>query len=315
MGRLVPVEYGHLAQVADLLESTFPTWIQGSRSSHEFLKVLRWLAQNRPFHLFPTRGWIPEVGFKGWVWLEDARVVGHAAVYPIRGQRALVLVNVAVDPAYRRRGIGTQLVQAAMREAQRLRVYHLWLEVEEHNREARALYRKLGFTRVLRTWRWRWSPRDEQAGRTVHVEGEPLPLHRFPRALWSSIYPWLRAWYPRWCDWRYPVECLERLRPPRFPRLWSLWDRERVRAWYVGPSGRPRVAAFWWYVPRWNEQWLFLAAPCGLRPGVLQGLLRPLRRFRYTFVLDVPADLEARTFYQAGFVLWRRLEVWSWTPR
>lgn len=51
------------------------------------------------------------------------------------------ILNLAVDPAERRRGIGSALMRSVLRE----RSGEFFLEVRESNREAQQLYRKLGF--------------------------------------------------------------------------------------------------------------------------------------------------------------------------
>jgi ribosomal protein S18 acetylase RimI-like enzyme len=61
----------------------------------------------------------------------------------------LGLFCLAVDPARRRAGIGTALVRALMRAAGR-EVQGAYLQVEEDNLPARALYGGLGFTEAYR---------------------------------------------------------------------------------------------------------------------------------------------------------------------
>ena len=54
------------------------------------------------------------------------------------------LLNLAVDPLHRRRGIGRSLVKALLSEAPGA----VFLEVRESNRRARDLYKSLGFQEV-----------------------------------------------------------------------------------------------------------------------------------------------------------------------
>lgn len=323
MGHLVPVEYHHLAQVADLLEAVFPTYVQ--EGHREFLRVLRWLAQRRAWQRTRHAGWIGEIGFKGWVWLEEEQVVGHVAMYPVRGQRACILVNLAVSEEHRRRGIGRQLVVAVLEEARRRGFDHVWLEVEAANQPARRLYQSLGFVPVTQVWRWRWSPQEESAPPAQEAVpqawawAQRAPLRWLGPRQWGRVYPWLRAWYPRWLDWRYSFDDLERLKPSWRNRLYFGLYRERLYAWCVPSSrGEPLAAMVWWHVRRWREQTLFLAVPCGFQEAWLYALMRPLRHSgysrRYTFFLDTPTLIPASVFYRAGWVLWRRLEILHWFP-
>jgi predicted N-acetyltransferase YhbS len=64
-------------------------------------------------------GRLPEVAL---VATEGRRVVGSVRLWPVsagRGQPALLLGPLAVDPGCRKRGIGSALVQRALREAKR----------------------------------------------------------------------------------------------------------------------------------------------------------------------------------------------------
>lgn len=58
----------------------------------------------------------------------------------------LHILNVATTPAMRRQGLGTALMTTALEYASASRVRLILLEVRRSNRDARRLYRKLGFT-------------------------------------------------------------------------------------------------------------------------------------------------------------------------
>lgn len=55
------------------------------------------------------------------------------------------LFNIAVDPAYQRRGVGRTLLEHLISELERRDVLTLWLEVRASNAAAIALYESLGF--------------------------------------------------------------------------------------------------------------------------------------------------------------------------
>jgi [ribosomal protein S18]-alanine N-acetyltransferase len=55
------------------------------------------------------------------------------------------VLNVAVHPDFRQRGIGEALMLAAISEARARKAHLMILEVRRSNLEARRLYRKLGF--------------------------------------------------------------------------------------------------------------------------------------------------------------------------
>ncbi|MGC9952061.1 MAG: ribosomal protein S18-alanine N-acetyltransferase [Bryobacteraceae bacterium] len=70
----------------------------------------------------------------------DGRVAGFAVARSV-AQDESELLNLAVDPAFRQRGVGRGLV-AAITSGHPGR---LWLEVRESNIAARKLYKSLGF--------------------------------------------------------------------------------------------------------------------------------------------------------------------------
>lgn len=55
------------------------------------------------------------------------------------------LFNIAVDPAWQRRGFGRQLLEHLIQELEARDVLTLWLEVRASNKGAIALYESLGF--------------------------------------------------------------------------------------------------------------------------------------------------------------------------
>ena len=72
--------------------------------------------------------------------VRDGLVAGFAVARRLGGEES-ELLNLAVDPAFRRLGIGRRLVSA-------ITYSHggtLWLEVREGNAAARKLYESLGF--------------------------------------------------------------------------------------------------------------------------------------------------------------------------
>lgn len=69
------------------------------------------------------------------------------AVCQVVGAEA-TLLNIAVDPAVQKQGIGGYLLRWLIQRLQEKKVEDLWLEVRESNSLARHLYHKLGFNEV-----------------------------------------------------------------------------------------------------------------------------------------------------------------------
>jgi len=94
--------------------------------------------------------------------LQDPHVVGFAARPVGRPQQLTGFVlarlvageaevlSIAVDPDYRKNGVGHALMDTLLRYMYQERAEALFLEVDERNAAARALYRRFGFIEVGR---------------------------------------------------------------------------------------------------------------------------------------------------------------------
>ena len=103
----------------------------------------------------PARGrlWVAEAsggGVVGYVGVELSALGGEAD-----------LVNLAVDPAHRRRGVGRALMATAVGYCRTRRVELVWLRVRAGNRGARAFYRRCGFEVVGRFRGYYADPRED----------------------------------------------------------------------------------------------------------------------------------------------------------
>ena len=78
--------------------------------------------------------------------LEGERVAGYVGSQTVMGWTDMM--NVAVDPDFRRQGIGEALVEQLTADLKEMGSSCLTLEVRESNTPAIALYEKLGFVQV-----------------------------------------------------------------------------------------------------------------------------------------------------------------------
>jgi ribosomal-protein-alanine N-acetyltransferase len=74
---------------------------------------------------------------------QQGELVGYLMAWPV-GVRLHVL-NIAVDPAARRAGVGSELIRTAAVTAARRQLLEMTLEVRRSNAEARGFYRRFGF--------------------------------------------------------------------------------------------------------------------------------------------------------------------------
>lgn len=136
----------------------------------------------------------------GFVWEEGGRVVGNTTLFDIAGHpERWVLANVAVEPAWRRRGIGRALVAASIGRARARGARSLRLQVEPDNHTAVALYRGLGFRTLITRTAW-----ERPAGAAPPAERAGARPRR--RAEWREHFHLAARLHPEGLVWPDPPE-------------------------------------------------------------------------------------------------------------
>lgn len=103
-------------------------------------------------------------------YLPDGTIVGYA-LYRI-SRKKLVILNLAVHPEYRRRGVGRALMEGAFRALKNLRKSGIVVEVLREDTRSREYFRSLGFHE-------RPSTRDDTV-RLVYRRGQEPPDQVWP---------------------------------------------------------------------------------------------------------------------------------------
>ncbi|AEH45273.1 ribosomal-protein-alanine acetyltransferase [Thermodesulfatator indicus DSM 15286] len=78
-----------------------------------------------------------------WIALADEKVIGYICFWIIKDEAHLV--NIAVHPHSRRKGIGSKLLEDFLFFARRRGVKKVYLEVRARNKRAQKFYEKFGF--------------------------------------------------------------------------------------------------------------------------------------------------------------------------
>ncbi len=137
MIRFTQMQECHVAQVAELERMCFSTpWSENSITSELQNDLALWL-----------------------VALNDDMVVGYIGSQTVCGETDMM--NVAVHPGWRRRGIGEILIDQLIVELKRRCSSSLSLEVRSSNVPAIALYEKLGFRQVGRRPGYYRNPKED----------------------------------------------------------------------------------------------------------------------------------------------------------
>jgi ribosomal protein S18 acetylase RimI-like enzyme len=212
-----------LAQLADLIEVAFAD----SMDAHGRNAVREMRDFSRLSFLFPpTSDTVMGMGM-GYVWVEDAKVVGNVSIYPSEmpdeSGSVWIIANVSVLPAYRGRGIAKKLMRACMETIQSRRGDVAILQVESQNDAARSLYEQLGFL-YEREWTfWRRSASIHRPP-LLHAAAEGLFISHRRDAQWRDEYALAQHARPNehgGLGWQRPL--LERYFRPSLWRTLRHW--------------------------------------------------------------------------------------------
>ena len=127
----------HVAQIAQLEKICFSDpWSEKSVASELDNKLAFWL-----------------------VAVEEERVAGYIGSQTVMDETDMM--NVAVHPDFRRKGIAEALVNTLVENLQKMGSRCLTLEVRASNAPAIALYEKLGFSEIGRRKNYYRNPRED----------------------------------------------------------------------------------------------------------------------------------------------------------
>jgi ribosomal-protein-alanine N-acetyltransferase len=90
---------------------------------------------------------------------EETNLVGYCCFWIVFGE--VHIMNLAVHPDWRRKGIGTRLVEEAISISRRHEVQKIHLEVRRSNDSARKLYEKFGFKVIAVRPNYYTQPRED----------------------------------------------------------------------------------------------------------------------------------------------------------
>lgn len=135
--RIVSMESCHVSQVAALERVCFSDpWSESSVAGELANPLSLWL-----------------------VAMEDGQLAGYVGSQSVMGESDMM--NLAVGPAFRRRGVGQSLVRALIEALGKHGNHSLSLEVRASNAPARALYQNLGFSQVGRRPNYYRNPKED----------------------------------------------------------------------------------------------------------------------------------------------------------
>lgn len=138
----------------------------------------------------------------GFVYELDGRVVGNVTLLSTKTFGRYVVANVAVDKAYRRRGIATKLMNAATERVRALNGNAILLQVVEDNTAALGVYQALGYVTVgnVNTW-----VNSASRLRSLSADAEQPDIRPLPARLWREAFALDVAQMPSDLNWPEPL--------------------------------------------------------------------------------------------------------------
>ena len=210
-----------LADVADLIEICFSATMDSD--GLEYLRHIRRASQNSSLlHWIPGSGEMVSYPLHGYVWVEEGKVVGNLTLIPhfYRRQWLYLIVNVAVHPNYRQRGIGRELTRRGIVHAREHGAASAWLQVRDDNLAAYHLYLDLGFKERVRRTTWR----SKEAPASLQFSQPGIVIRERSRQDWDKQSEWLAQNYPPEVAWNLSLD-INHFKP-------SLWNE--IAGWLEG---------------------------------------------------------------------------------
>jgi ribosomal protein S18 acetylase RimI-like enzyme len=124
----------------------------------------------------------------GYVWEEDDQIIGNVTVLNTKSVGRYLVVNVAVHPDYRRRGIAQELMKTVIKMTRKRQGRKILLQVVKDNNAAINLYRSLDFITLgnVTTWRCHVSRLRELS--TLTEDSRRLHVRELRRQEWQAAH-------------------------------------------------------------------------------------------------------------------------------
>ena len=293
---------------ADTLDEDGRRYVNHMHNAARNPRYLRWamaVAENVP------------MPFSGYVWEENGYLAGNLSLIPYKyqGKRCYLIANVAVDPAYRRKGIAKALTNSAIEHAKNRGAAEIWLHVRSENEAAHNLYQSLGFVEQAQRTSWEIKPRSENM--VPSQPGNPpegVDIVRLGPSHWDQYRQWLRILYPPELTWHQSYNQAV-FQPGFLGGIYRFLSGTLVRQW-VAQQGSRLIGVLAWQPHSKHADQLRLASSFeneGLTIAAIYPQIRQKFAHRRRMLLDYPAGRAILALHEAGFhiqqtLIWMRLE-------
>jgi ribosomal protein S18 acetylase RimI-like enzyme len=304
-----------LDAVANLVETCFSDtldedgrrYVNHMHAASRNPSYLRWamaVAENAP------------MPFTGFVWEENGYIAGNLSLIPYRylSQRCYLIANVAVDPAYRRRGIARLLTQAAIEHAQKRGIDEVWLHVRSDNQAAFNLYQSLGFVQQGQRTTWEIKPRSgAKVPSQSSIDSTGVHITTPQVHYWNQYQRWLLSIYPPEFTWHHAFN-IRMLRPGVLGSLYRFFTAIQIKQWAAEVEGR-HVGLLTWQPHSRHADYFWLASKPQDEARVISAFMQHVHRQlanRRRILLDYPSGRAVLPLHDSGFhiqqtLTWMRL--------
>jgi ribosomal protein S18 acetylase RimI-like enzyme len=218
----------------------------------------------------------------GFVWLADGRIVGNVTLLPTKSWDRYLVANVAVHPAYRRRGIARAMMHAVTSHVKARGGRAILLQVVKDNTSAIDLYRSLGYVGVGHMATWYSSAsrlrRLELSNGAERIDIRPLAGRR-----WREAYELDTACVPADLNWPEPLRH-DAYRQTFWQRLSDVMNSRVFETWAVDDAD-DRLAGVTTIAGQWGRSYL---TTLRVHPNYVGRLERPLLAKLIRRLQDLP---------------------------
>jgi ribosomal protein S18 acetylase RimI-like enzyme len=307
-----------LGEVADLVELCFKDTLDPD--GQDYIRQMRRAARNPMTGLAGSTvaGGPSQMG--GFVWEEQSKIVGNLSLIPFyqRPQRLYLIANVAVQPAFRRRGIAYQLTAQAIEHARQRGAAFVWLQVRENNEAAIRLYQMLGFReRACRTT-WIMDARtvNNKLGspELLTPNQKPIIVKNRKALDWQFQRNWLKKTYPAELRWHLVLN-MRALGPGFKGWLYRFFSGINVRQWSAYEDSRLMGVLAWNAYTGYTDHLWLCVDPHSESEVAYRLLVHACQKLKSkrTLSLDYPAGNARQAIESAGFVP-RQTLIWMSLP-
>ncbi|MEJ2746374.1 MAG: GNAT family N-acetyltransferase, partial [Anaerolineae bacterium] len=184
----------------------------------------------------------------GYVWEENGRIVGNATLLTTRIPGRYLVVNVAVHPNYRRRGIARELMESLSNLVLARGGNKILLQVVKGNTAAVQLYRSLNYKTIGSMTTWRCAAlRLHELEPVLDDQVEPM-ISELSGHDWQQAYQLDVAALPIDLNWPGPLP-KDAYKRGLWQRLENFLNGRRAEAWVVQNQARQLIGL----VGIWSE--------------------------------------------------------------